>query len=253
MDENKLRGVCRWCQQSAKLVRAHIIPEAFYDPIKGDSDKVVILQPLELKAAQFTSTGIYDPQILCSKCDGFLGRLDEYGLKIFKHPPPESDRVTTGFIPGYDLHCDDVQKAQKFLLSVLWRASVSSQNFFKTVSLGQKYEDSIRHLIANGEEVTEAHFEFVIIRTFDHPYDGGFAPPFRVRFEGVTALQLYLPFFKFIVRMDRRPFPLMARLGRFMPGAMPQCLRLSYKDSFEGRIVESVTRATRERKAAKQG
>jgi hypothetical protein len=251
MAEDKKLGMCRWCEQSTTLIRAHIIPEAFYAPIMGDSGKVVILQPSELKAAQFTSTGIYDPGILCSKCDGLLGQLDEYGLKIFKGPPSESDRVTVGFLPGYDLHCDDVPRAQMFLLSVLWRASVTSQRFFQTVNLGRKYEDKIRHLIDSKEEITETDFEFVVIRTVDHPYDGGFAPPFRVRFEGVTAQQLYLPYFKFIVRMDQRPFPPMARLGRFMPGALPQCLRLSYKDSIEGRIVGAVTQATLERKAAK--
>ena len=241
MDEDKRQGTCRWCQQRTTLIRAHIIPKAFYVPIKGEADKVVILSPTERKFTRFTSSGIFDPRILCSACDRFLGRLDEYGHQIFKSPPSESDRITQGLLPGYNLHCDDVQRAQRFLLSVLWRASVTTHDFFQTVSLGQKYEDMIRHLITNDLEITEADFEFVAIRVFDHPIDGGIVPPFRVRFGGVTAQQLYLPYYKFIVRMDQRRFPAMAALGRFMPGMMPQCLRLSYKESIESKIIGSVT------------
>ncbi len=241
MDGEKPFGVCRWCQRSAKLIRAHIIPKPFYEPIKGDSDKVVVLRPTEKKFTQYSSSGIFDPEILCAECDGLLGQLDEYGLQIFKNPPAEADRITVGTLPGYDLHCDDVQRAQKFLLSVLWRASVTSHDFFQTVSLGRKYEDKIRHLIANGEEVTEADFEFVAIRVFDHPSDGAVIPPFRVRFANVTAQQLYLPYFRFIIRMDQLRFPAAALLGRFKPGAMPQCLRLSYKDGVEARIIGTVT------------
>jgi hypothetical protein len=247
MDEGEAMGTCRWCQQNTRLIRAHIIPKAFYVPIKGDADKVVILSPTERKFTRFSSSGIFDSGILCSSCDGFLGKFDEYGLRIFGSRPSDADRITEGLLPGYDLHCDDVQRAQKFLLSVLWRASVTTHDFFQTVSLGRKYEDKIRHLITNGMEITEADFEFVSIRVFDHPIDGGIVPPFRVRFGGVTAQQLYLPYYKFIVRMDQRHFPAMAALGRFMPGMMPQCLRLSYKESIESKIIGSVTERSLER------
>ncbi len=252
MDENNYICVCRWCQQSTTLIRAHIIPKAFYVPIKGDSDKVVILRPTEEKFTQITSSGIFDSRILCSKCDGLLGQLDEYGLQIFIYPPSEADRITDGVLSGYNLHCDVIQRAQKFILSVLWRASVTSQDFFRTTNLGQKYEDKIRHLITSGAEVTETDFEFVVIRTFDHPYDGGIVPPFRVRFEGVTAQQLYLPYFKFIIRVDQRRFPPIAAIGRFKSGAMPQCLRLSYKNGLEEKIIGSVTEATLARQLKKE-
>ncbi|HTQ32302.1 MAG TPA: hypothetical protein VMI53_13905 [Opitutaceae bacterium] len=240
----KALGICRWCQQNTSLIRAHIIPKAFYVPIKGISDRVVILRPTEQKFTQFSSSGIFDSGILCSKCDAFLGRLDEYGLQIFKSPPSEADRVTQGGLSGYNLKCDDVQRAKKFLLSVLWRASVSSQDFFKTVSLGQKYEDKIRQLITSGAQINEADFEFIVIRAFDHPYDGGIVPPFRVQFEGVTAQQLYLPYFKFIIRVDQRRFPSVASMVQFRPNSILQCLRLSYKDSIEEKIISSVTERT---------
>lgn len=243
---------CRWCGEKRQLIRAHIIPRAFYDDVRGDTDKVLMLSPDKSKYTTVTQSGVFDSDMLCAECDGALGRLDEYGYKVFRRIPTDREDlvVDRDRMPiGYNLRCADVQKAQKFLLSVLWRASVTSHDFFSKVDLGAKYETRIRQLIQDDDPVTDDDFEIVIIRTFDHPYDGGLMPPWGGRYEGIFTYMLYLPYFKFIIRADKRKFLEPFSVCRFKEGALPQAVRLSYSGSSESRYISSVASSLRAREA----
>ena len=247
--------LCRWCGKSSSLIQAHIIPRRFYDDLAKDGGKVVILKPDRSKYTEISQSGIFDSGILCAACDAFLGKLDEYGYAIFKNAPTDQEHlvVDRDRMPvGYNLRCDDVQEAQKFLLSVLWRASVSSHDFFDKVSLGERYENRIRDIINNGERVTEGDFEFIVIRIFDHPYDGGLVPPWGGRWsDGIFAYVLYLPYFKIIIRADKRPFTDPFTACRFLEAVQPQALRLPYAGTSESRYISKVAAAFRDREAGR--
>lgn len=240
---------CRWCSKGTELIRAHIIPRAFYAAIKGKADKMLVLRPDAKKYTEVSQSGIFDSGILCAECDGLLGKLDEYGLTVFKKPPTDSDLVfDVNRIPvGYSLPCSDIRRAQKFLLSVLWRASVTTHDFFKHVKLGPKYEDTIREIVSTDGKVNEADFEFIVIRFFDNPYDGGLMPPWRGRYPDVVGYNLYLPYYNFIIRADKRQFSDPFTVCRFREGAKPQCLRLPYAGTPESRYIQGIGISLRER------
>jgi hypothetical protein len=246
---------CRWCGEERQLIRAHIIPRAFYDDVRGDTDKVLMLSPDKSKYTTVTQSGVFDSNILCAECDGALGKLDEYGYTIFRRIPTDQNDlvIDRDRMPiGYNLRCEDVQRALKFLLSVLWRASLATHDFFSKVNLGAKYETRIRQLIQNNERVTDDDFEVVVIRIFDHPYDGGLMPPWGGRYDGIFTYMLYLPYFKFIIRADKRKFVDPFSLCRFREGMMPQAVRLSYSNSSESRYINSVAASLRAREAKRQ-
>ena|SRR5438067_7170391 len=69
------RGAAPGCG-GARLINAHIIPRSFARMLKDGSNK----HNLELSIVQVKATqlGIFDKNILCAKCDGILGKLDDY-------------------------------------------------------------------------------------------------------------------------------------------------------------------------------
>ena len=218
--------------------------------MKGDDRHAILIKPDNSKYTETIQSGIFDRDILCAQCDAILGRLDEYGYTVFKSFPTDKDHlvVDRDRMPiGYDLRCDNVQKAQKFLLSVLWRASVTKHDFFSRVSLGDKYENKIRRIINNDEKVMPEDFEFIIIRTFDHPYDGGLMPPWGSRYDGIYSYTFYLPHFKIIIRADRRQFRDPFSFCRFLEGSQPQAVRLKYSGTSESRYLQSVAASLRDR------
>jgi hypothetical protein len=149
---------------------------------------------------------------------------------------------------AYSIRCDDVQKAQRFLLSMLWRASITSHDFFRHVELGEKREDDIRLLLLSGTEVREADWEFVVIRFFDNPYDRGIMPPWKGRYPDIEAYNFYLPYYNFLIRADRRQFHDDFSEARFLSRTNCLCLRLPFKETPEARYIGSIALSLRKRK-----
>ncbi len=159
------KGICRFCGKEKELIKAHIIPKNFYIDYKTDKYKAV-----DSLTGKWTSIqcGVYDENILCSACDNsILRELDNYGYKIllksvykniyqkdkenccaiYKLVPPEYNYL----------------KLRKFLISILWRASVSKIIDYEGVKLGA-YEKYAYEVI-NGIEEHLDKFTFFIFKT----------------------------------------------------------------------------------------
>lgn len=107
---------------------------------------------------QRPASGEYEAEILCRDCDGdLIGGYETYGrLALYAEenqaqdgPIPEHGVTETG-IPVTRITNLDYQKFKLFLLSILWRASISSRGFFRDVNLGP-YEERIRTMILEGD------------------------------------------------------------------------------------------------------
>jgi len=102
----------------------------------------------------FYPNGIYDSNILCKECDNkILGSLESYSKiilwggngkpKSYHSVDIEADQSNNKLLHISNI---DYNKFKRFLLSILWRASISKQDIFKRVSLGI-HEDRIRDMI----------------------------------------------------------------------------------------------------------
>lgn len=110
-------------------------------------------------------SGDYESNILCADCEKFLNENYENYAKLFLYGPidqlglnrPVSEccRNQHG-VEFLQIRNVDYHKFKLFLLSVLWRASISSRPLFKNVSLGP-HEEIIRNklLIKNGGQQNE--------------------------------------------------------------------------------------------------
>jgi hypothetical protein len=178
--------VCRGYQcNSTQLVNAHIIPRGFArDDVKGN-------QPHNLKITldqvHPTQHGVYDPNILCESCDGKLGRLDDYALEVCRRFPREHVDTRDGGWEMANVHGDHFAV---FVLSVLWRASITSRVEFRKVSLGP-YEDLAREVVFGVKPLSSlTAYQLLLGRYEARPNfnpEGTYTSPAGLKIEGTNG------------------------------------------------------------------
>ena len=122
-----------------------------YKHITGDNNELVFIDA-QKAARKFNSE--YEGNILCENCDSkIIGRLDDYFSKFihgeFKSAiPPRFERMDNRDIivrendPIYDY-----ERFKLFLLSLLWRTSISSRPLFGQIKLTPEVEEDLRQRI----------------------------------------------------------------------------------------------------------
>jgi hypothetical protein len=104
------------------------------------------------------SSGIYESNLLCENCDNkVIGQYENYASRAMYGGvlPAEEMPKCTNYKNQENVsftHCQNLNytKFKLFLLSILWRASISRNDFFKFISLGP-HEETIRKMILEGE------------------------------------------------------------------------------------------------------
>jgi hypothetical protein len=126
---------------STALIEAHIIPQGYARFIRQDSHNVVVTATGVAEA--HPQLGIYDnKQILCADCDQILGVYDEYALNTCK----EFDAGAIIRDGIWTMPNVDGDKFSKFILALLWRASITKRKEFAQVALGP-YTDKARDVL----------------------------------------------------------------------------------------------------------
>ena len=151
-------GICKLCLQKKKLIKkSHIIPNFMYAGIFNDDHVLYKININEFDRSQKLYTGEYESDILCEHCDNdVIGQYETYAHKILyggrlysgENIEFQNQKNQHGFTSTY-IKGVDYEKFKLFLLSLLWRASISSRDLYKQISLGP-HEDIIRKMIING-------------------------------------------------------------------------------------------------------
>ncbi len=150
------KGICKLCLQEKELCRkSHIIPRFHYKFLYGPNNKLVYLNS---QKAEVRYNSEYEGGILCKECEGgILGRLDDYAAKLIHYDFPTKSVFRFEQIDGKECsvleNCPnyDYARFKLFLLSLLWRASITSRPFFKTIKLNLQTEDDLRKMIINSK------------------------------------------------------------------------------------------------------
>lgn len=200
-----MTGYCKLCGQTAKLIRAHIIPKSLYKVLQDTDGGVskLISNTVGVHPKRIPM-GIYDPKIVCEDCERLFAPWDDYAKWFFDKSIPKcvsnKDKVV-----AYDYGLPDYQKLKLFFISLLWRAHASQQPFFRRIDLGP-YEADVVTKIKNADPGTPDEYSIVLAR-FDHPLSEIIQDPFRSRIFNINCYRFYLPSFFFIIKFDKRPFP----------------------------------------------
>jgi hypothetical protein len=167
--------ICKLCHQDKKLLKhSHIIPDFAYKGIYDEKHQIYYGNFINPDKGKLIPSAPYDKNILCRECDGdIIGRLDHYAsLALYGNNPSYKKikilKIKSPNGPDY-LHIENIDYRffKLFILSVLWRASVSKHPIFKNIDLG-KFEGEIGEMILKGDPKDFSKFKTCLILADKH-------------------------------------------------------------------------------------
>jgi hypothetical protein len=195
---------CKLCGEANKLIEAHIIPRSFYRIDPGRKHPGLLITDKKGRYAQTVPKGVYDASILCEHCERRFSRWDDYGNELLIKSWHKFEKIEDrGEHLAYRLDGYDYSLLKMFVLSVLWRASVSGHVMFDRIDLGTR-ELSLRNAILLSDPGDSDHFG-VVLQAFDSA-EVGMLNPHGERFSGLRFCRLYLSHVIAFIKVDSRPF-----------------------------------------------
>src|SRR5437762_3121909 len=131
---------CRFCDKDmSSPAKSHIIPRSFFKLVRGQEKYTIVMRASEKAVTEeYTQAGIYDSKILCVECEKRFSPYDAHGFAVFtdvfrdKKVYLDNNGIPCAFL----LPNVDFRLLKLFVLSLLWRSSVSRHHFFSNVDLG---------------------------------------------------------------------------------------------------------------------
>jgi hypothetical protein len=188
-----------------KLCNAHIIPAGFARFVRNESSHNLELNAEGSRRSRH-QLGIFDSNILCADCDRALGVYDEYALQICKNFNGPKLKTQESLFALPDTRGEIFAK---FVLSVLWRASISKRPEYSAVALGKYEEIACRILFGENRLSDMPAFQLMLRRYFSSHIDCTrfYSLPIRMRNAGWNGYGFGLAGFQIIAKIDSRPFP----------------------------------------------
>jgi hypothetical protein len=180
---------CALCLHDAELCRSHIIPEFLYESLYDDKHKLHMLSVVPDKPNWHEQKGLRE-HLLCEVCDQRLSPWERYASLVLKGGVTLKYRCEGNIIVISGL---DYRQFKLFQMSVLWRAGVSSLQFFEKVQLGKHSEVLRKHLLAADPGSPERYGCFMFgIRFARQAFTGIIMQPGKVHLAGHAKLNSFL-------------------------------------------------------------
>lgn len=135
---------CKLCGEESVLQKSHIIPKSYLKGLKKGAGQLMLVVCDETTPPKRTNS---DPKekLLCRNCERFLSdNYEKYGTRLFK-----SSRGVKKARKYVELNGFKYTEYYLFLISILWRASVSSLDEFSNVQLQDQLENILASAIKN--------------------------------------------------------------------------------------------------------
>lgn len=208
---------CKFCHNEfPKLVNAHVIPRSFFKVTRGAGKHALLLEIDEKKLDRKTKqAGVSDNTMLCEGCERFFGSWDKHGFEavVDMLNLKREFHDHTGAPIAYIATKAEYSMFKLFVLSVIWRASVSSIGFYDWINLGA-HERHIQQMLARNDPGTEFDYPITCYHQTGHPYASTMLKSYQQRIHAVNYLRLYLPYnLIFLIKVDSRPLPLATSEG----------------------------------------
>ena len=188
------------------LIKAHIIPEGFFRLLRHENIAPEMHSNTPGSFPRRMQVGTYDSTILCSQCDGKMAPWDDYGQQVLIRRFSEAVKISLqGKTVAWRIEKFDYRRLKLFFMSVLWRASVSKQSFYKRISLGP-FEDRLRTMILDEDPGDSLEFAIVLAR-FEDVEITAMLDPHPEKFDGISFCRFYLSGFVAYIKVDKRPTP----------------------------------------------
>lgn len=123
---------CKFCGKEARLIRAHIYQEAFHRQMaQGEPTAVKVFPKSTKEFPKKRPGGLYDDELVCEPCEQLFSPYDDYGYTFLTSEVFENGNPLAGSgVEAISIENFDYLKLKLYLLSTLWRASSTSNEFF---------------------------------------------------------------------------------------------------------------------------
>lgn len=199
---------CKLCLQEKKLINSHIVPEFFYKCTYSSSHKISVVSTGKISKEFLNLQKGLRQRLLCEDCEQLFSAWEKYVREaIFGGTPLKimsNDRLIK--IDGLDY-----SKFRLFGLSLIWRASVSTNQFFENIDLGS-HEEIIRKKLLQNEPGDENEYAIVLsaVKIDNAPIIDLVMKPEELSENGFTYLRFFLGSFiwLFVISDDASAFRL---------------------------------------------
>ena len=198
--------ICKFCGNDRKLIKAHIILEGFFRRLRRGPASLKLISNTAGEYEKDAPVGVYDKGIVCKDCESIWRTWDQYALHLLADRPLNSQvRYHEGETIAYVVKDFDYDKLKLFFISMLWRASVSTQPFFSKIALGTLEEDARQHVSSADPGGTQ---DFAVaLAKFSDPLAKVMLDPHNEEISGVAYCRFYLADYVAYIKVDQKPCP----------------------------------------------
>lgn len=189
---------CPFCLSSGKKVKAHIIPQAFFEDISQVGH--VLRQRESGQYSKKMPTGVYDDQIWCQSCEIKYGKWDGNAISILR----ESIKKISTNLVTCEVPIDGLNELRLFFISLIWRASTSKKRLYDKVSLGV-FADMAKKILESDSPGSVEDFSTIV--SFSGRDERLIANPVKVRYSGVLFYRFYLGYFTVSIKVSSQKTP----------------------------------------------
>ena len=159
---------CHLCKEDRELRDSHVIPEFLYSALYDEEHKYYVVSNVHGKSRPLRK-GLRE-RLLCAECEIKLSRWETYAANVLYNRNRGTCRKVDGTIIVDGL---DYAQFKLFLLSLIWRAGVSSLPVFAQTQLGPHAERLRQMLLAGDPGASDRYGCLVFAVTLDgKPLDG---------------------------------------------------------------------------------
>lgn len=234
--------LCRLCETEKPIIKAHVVPEGFFRALRDDSGVIELRTNNPTIPPKRAPVGVYDMSMLCGACDNVFSPWDKHAQDVLLRDISEAEAVVDGPTRvGWRIHRFDYALLKLFFISLLWRASVSSHDFYKRIDL-KVLEPSLRRMILDNDPGKPEAFAVTLSR-FDHPAYRGIFDPHPERFDSINYVRFYLAGFVAHIKVDRRP-PLDFLSGLILKDGAPIIVLARSRNSKDAAAMREIARTS---------
>jgi len=239
--------ICRLCLKEKRLGKAHVIPEGFFRNVGYLSETLELHTNTAGTYPKRAPIGVYDKSILCSPCDNLFSPWENHAQDVLLRTFASAIVLKhENGVVGWVINSFDYRAMKLFFISLLWRASISTHDFYRRISMGP-FEHELREMILAEEPGSPETFAVTLAR-FSEPGCTAMLDPHPERYDGVNYARFYLSGFVAYIKFDHRPPPDWLADFILRPNAPLTILLRSARESADAVVMRDIARFAWNRK-----